>query len=316
MNILVILEARSDNEVTEYPVAQTVTAIGRSDDNQVILKDSMVSRHHAQLEWDMGALCVTDLGSSNGTMVNGVKIHPGLPFTLKAGDRFTVGSYTLTVRLTSPIERTQPSISGERDVVHTSPEAAVAAKRGMLTRKKLLAGIAVVLLLLVGATIGTILYCYNQLETDFQVQEYSLEIEKPDLGSIIHTILETVKGDPLAATEIIKGLNVEGTVVISNPSFITLHIPAIKHKAFTEGKDSPDIIQTEAMSIAPHSHESQRLSLFIDLDELPELALNTLASGGTVKTRVVSEIPVGIFTITKTSIVETSVTNPLSSYMK
>ena len=49
--------------------------IGRSDDNDLVLNDSTVSKHHARVTRDNGAYYLEDLGSTNGTRVNGRRIR-------------------------------------------------------------------------------------------------------------------------------------------------------------------------------------------------------------------------------------------------
>ena len=61
----------------------TVT-LGRQADNQIVINDSMVSRHHARLEWQGNGYVVHDLGSANGTWVNGQRIQG--PTRLSPGD--------------------------------------------------------------------------------------------------------------------------------------------------------------------------------------------------------------------------------------
>jgi hypothetical protein len=58
--------------------------MGRSPDNQIVIDDHRVSRHHARLTWQGTTALVEDLGSSNGTWVNGVQITQ--PMTLRPGD--------------------------------------------------------------------------------------------------------------------------------------------------------------------------------------------------------------------------------------
>jgi hypothetical protein len=52
--------------------------VGRADDNDVILQESSVSKHHAHFEThEDGSLALTDLGSRNGTRVNGAPLTAG-----------------------------------------------------------------------------------------------------------------------------------------------------------------------------------------------------------------------------------------------
>jgi pSer/pThr/pTyr-binding forkhead associated (FHA) protein len=75
-------------------------AIGRGDDNDLVLLDPLVSRHHARLVPRNGRLVLTDLASRNGTRVNGRAVRDAV---LGAGDRIEMGSTLVEVL---PPERT------------------------------------------------------------------------------------------------------------------------------------------------------------------------------------------------------------------
>lgn len=62
--------------------------LGRSPDNDVILRDPATSGHHARLERRGEAFWIVDLGSTNGTFVNG---EPVQEKQLNDGDRLTIG---------------------------------------------------------------------------------------------------------------------------------------------------------------------------------------------------------------------------------
>lgn len=72
--------------------------IGRARDNRLILDDVRVSRHHARISGRRGALVLTDLGSTNGSRVNGLLVDE---VVLGEGDRIVVGD---TVLLIEPVE--------------------------------------------------------------------------------------------------------------------------------------------------------------------------------------------------------------------
>ncbi len=73
-----------------------VTTIGRSSMNDLPIADKMLSRQHARIVRDSnGGLSVEDLGSRNGTFVNGDRLSTII--ALKPGDRITVGGVTLKV---------------------------------------------------------------------------------------------------------------------------------------------------------------------------------------------------------------------------
>ena len=72
----------------------TPLAIGRAPDNGLVLADSGVSRHHARVQGRSGLLVFTDLGSTNGSRVNGVPVDE---VVLGPGDRIGLGGTLLTV---------------------------------------------------------------------------------------------------------------------------------------------------------------------------------------------------------------------------
>lgn len=76
-----------------YAISEGETKLGREGADIVFGSDSGVSRNHAAIQNSGGQMTITDLGSTNGTYVNGVKITS--PTSLKAGDLVILG----TVRL-------------------------------------------------------------------------------------------------------------------------------------------------------------------------------------------------------------------------
>lgn len=77
------------------PVESTALSLGRGLGNDVILEDTRVSRHHAQLRYRQRRFWVTDLGSTNGTFVNGERVNET---ALRDGDLISLGGLELTFR--------------------------------------------------------------------------------------------------------------------------------------------------------------------------------------------------------------------------
>jgi len=75
------------------PINQYPFTIGRQD-TTLVLSDASVSRKHAQITIDpnSGGFAFTDLNSSNGSLVNGVRVAPGQPVSITAGTRIRVGN--------------------------------------------------------------------------------------------------------------------------------------------------------------------------------------------------------------------------------
>jgi hypothetical protein len=77
----------------EFPVASDKQIlIGRSSDLDMVLVEDMVSRKHARIAMQGDQIWIEDLGSTNGTFVNGEKIKRA---RLKEGDRVLIGTSIL-----------------------------------------------------------------------------------------------------------------------------------------------------------------------------------------------------------------------------
>ncbi|ATB27408.1 DUF4388 domain-containing protein [Melittangium boletus] len=108
----------------EFPLkAEKQIVIGRSSELDMVLVEDMVSRKHARIMVNgTGQISIEDLGSTNGTFVNGEKVKQS---TLKEGDRILIGTSILKLIL-------QGAGAGEVDEVVAKQrleEAAVQAAR-------------------------------------------------------------------------------------------------------------------------------------------------------------------------------------------
>ena len=74
----------------------TPLAIGRARDNGLVLDDARISRHHGRLQARRGTLVYADLGSTNGSRVNGIRVDE---IVLGIGDRIQVGDTVLVVEM-------------------------------------------------------------------------------------------------------------------------------------------------------------------------------------------------------------------------
>lgn len=90
---------RRDHKLEEFPLSKSPLVLGRVKTSDVVIHgDPAISRQHCRFEVDFktGTVEVTDLGSSNGTFVNGAPANPG-PVTLRPGDVVQVGATTVTL---------------------------------------------------------------------------------------------------------------------------------------------------------------------------------------------------------------------------
>ncbi|MGA9526119.1 MAG: adenylate/guanylate cyclase domain-containing protein [Myxococcaceae bacterium] len=87
---------------TQYELPEGVTHLGRADENDIVLSGDLVSRRHARLRVRGDQLIVEDLGSRNGSRINGLPLHGNA--ILRPGDLISVGENTLAVRQPSPVE--------------------------------------------------------------------------------------------------------------------------------------------------------------------------------------------------------------------
>lgn len=94
--IAALIEIRSRNgQPWAFVFRGGLVRIGRGTDNEIVLPDDRVSRRHGQLTSRQGTLVYTDLGSSNGSQVNGAPVRE---IALGVGDVVRVGNSTLTIR--------------------------------------------------------------------------------------------------------------------------------------------------------------------------------------------------------------------------
>jgi hypothetical protein len=88
----------SRGEAYEMPLGAFVV-VGRAPDAHVRLRDTFVSSHHARFTAEAGGLRVEDLGSTNGTFVEGRELEPETSVLLGAGERVSVGDTVFMVEV-------------------------------------------------------------------------------------------------------------------------------------------------------------------------------------------------------------------------
>jgi FHA domain-containing protein len=94
------------------PMTGAPMRIGRAPECELVLSDNRVSRRHARLAARDGVLILTDLGSTNGTRVNG---HRVTEVVLGAGDRVQIGETSLVVGTADAADAAEPQpVAGDQ----------------------------------------------------------------------------------------------------------------------------------------------------------------------------------------------------------
>jgi pSer/pThr/pTyr-binding forkhead associated (FHA) protein len=78
------------------PLGGRGVVLGRAQGLSLVVEDVYVSDEHAEVMPDDGGWCVRDLGSTNGTFLNGAKV--ARPTPLAVGDQLRIGKTTIEVR--------------------------------------------------------------------------------------------------------------------------------------------------------------------------------------------------------------------------
>jgi len=168
------------------------TSIGRDPENKVTVTEPLVSRRHAEVQYDGWQCFITDLDSTNGTMLNAVRLQPHRRHLLRPGDMLTLADKVSFVVQESVPEGPPPS------------KAAVQPVAGRPTRL-IAALIGVILVLLVGLAALSLLYARRK---------EIVAVESPLPASITPTATPTV---PLPTWT--------STAIHSTPTFAVTPLP-------------------------------------------------------------------------------------------
>lgn len=135
-------------EVLRVPLKGPSMVIGRDPSTDVHLDNRALSRRHAQIEKRGAAIWVRDLGSQNGTYVNGERI--GEPRPLAGGDVIEVGRYrvmlegveearadTPVLTLTGPEGKHRFAMVGDEIIIGRAPSCDIAIGHKSISRRHL-----------------------------------------------------------------------------------------------------------------------------------------------------------------------------------
>lgn len=89
------------NEFKQIPLERGTVVLGRGQDADIRFEDDLISRRHCALSFDGGSVTVEDLGSTNGTFVDGNFVHRQI---LNSDNRLQIGKMVLKVAYRDPSE--------------------------------------------------------------------------------------------------------------------------------------------------------------------------------------------------------------------
>jgi phosphoserine phosphatase RsbU/P len=118
-----------------YALDGETTVLGRQNDSTVCLTGKNVSRHHAQILRRGSGYFIEDMGSSNGTFLNGQRLNAYSPQSFTDEDRIQIGAYVFRLSTAPSVEMKSPSPDGttaEPSLVVRESVNATSVKPGLL----------------------------------------------------------------------------------------------------------------------------------------------------------------------------------------
>ena len=148
----------------QFPITQSSVTIGRTASNEIVIDDSEVSRHHVRIAWNGRQFIIEDLGSTNGTFVNGARITSPQP--LGKGDSLRLGALDLSFAsnlpsaVPDPITHVSlPAVQQPASVpTHVPPYSQRARTEGSPPWLLILGGGGILLLAVIAVALGAILF--------------------------------------------------------------------------------------------------------------------------------------------------------------
>ena len=118
-NLVVLQGAQAG---TSFPLPHTPVILGREEGVEISVRDPEMSRRHGRISWQEGGFVIEDLGSTNGTIINGVPIAG--PQRLRPGDTIGMGQTLFEFRWQAAAAQGQPK-PAQAVPVQTTPAQAM-----------------------------------------------------------------------------------------------------------------------------------------------------------------------------------------------
>lgn len=163
-----------DGTEIETELDSDVITIGRHSGSTVVLPSASVSSHHATLKRRGESWFVQDLGTTNGTKLNGVEVEEA---KLEEGDRLTFGDIPSVVYFKAPPERKEKAEAPEpRKGGKVKPGAKPAGRRGYAsatyTQSSGCAGFLILLVFLTLAFLGGLFIAHAMKHKQFLLTDF------------------------------------------------------------------------------------------------------------------------------------------------
>lgn len=103
----------------EHQLRPGVNVVGRAGD--ILTEDTRVSRKHCHVVLENGQVMVQDLGSTNGTKVDGKALNQGESVPLLNGQKISLGGFELGLSMPGESNKTMQALSGRTAAISTVP---------------------------------------------------------------------------------------------------------------------------------------------------------------------------------------------------
>ncbi len=91
----IVVSSKESGEVVTYQLDGRIITVGRTPANHIVITDGAASRKHCMIKQVGDSYTLVDLGSANGTVVNGERVKEQ---ELSDGDRIQIGKTVLTFK--------------------------------------------------------------------------------------------------------------------------------------------------------------------------------------------------------------------------
>lgn len=97
--VYLVLAAQNQNSMQRIPIDKVRFSIGREKDNDYVIKDDHISRHHLRIEYDERTKTASaiDLNSTHHSYLNGDMLQPDRSYTLAQGDQLMIYDYVFMI---------------------------------------------------------------------------------------------------------------------------------------------------------------------------------------------------------------------------